>query len=320
MDISYLLLLQQFREATGNVLTPLMELASDFVVGAGYYIIMALLYWCVDKRVGTWLIANTTGGNLLNQAVKNTFCVYRPWIRDSRIIPAGDSIRTATGYSFPSGHTQLATSLFGTLGLWQRKRKWLTVFFALCLALVGFSRNYLGVHTPQDVMVSFLLCACVVLINQRLIPWLEGKSGWDTKILAAGLALCIASLAYITLKPYPMDYVDGVLLVDPAAMMADCYKAVGISLGFLVGWFLERRTVCFVVDGAFACRVARGLIGLVLLFLVYRYAMSWLAELSGALWGELFGWLILSFYITAGYPFLFSRAEKLVEKHNSAKN
>ena len=43
-----------------------------------------------------------SGNRVVNGLLKVTVCAYRPWIRDARIIPYGDSKTTATGYSFPT--------------------------------------------------------------------------------------------------------------------------------------------------------------------------------------------------------------------------
>ena len=89
--------------------------------------------------------------------MKLTACVYRPWIRDARVVPAGDAITTATGYSFPSGHTTTAGPIYGGMAVSGRKRvKPVAVFCVIMVALTAFSRNYLGVHTPQDVLVGLV--------------------------------------------------------------------------------------------------------------------------------------------------------------------
>ena len=121
MDIEYLLLLQSFREYINDALTPFMEMISLFAVT--YLIIVpAFIYWCVDKRSGLYTIVSYNASVAFNAVVKLTFCIYRPWIRDSRVMPAGDAITTATGYSFPSGHTTTATPIYGALAVCARKR------------------------------------------------------------------------------------------------------------------------------------------------------------------------------------------------------
>ena len=75
-------------------------------------LIMAIIYWCVSKAFGTYLLMGWSANRIVNGFLKVTACVYRPWIRDARIVPYGDSMQTATGYSFPSGHSMNGASLF----------------------------------------------------------------------------------------------------------------------------------------------------------------------------------------------------------------
>ena len=113
------------------------------------------MYWCIDKQTGIYTFASYNAGNVLNSTVKLTVCAPRPWIRDARIMPAGDSIRTATGYSFPSGHAVMAGTLYGGMAVsaW-KKMRWISVICIAMILLTGFSRNYLGVHAPQDVLAG----------------------------------------------------------------------------------------------------------------------------------------------------------------------
>ena len=90
MDIEYLLLLQRFRESIHNALTPFMESVSLFAVT---YLIMipVFVYWAVDKRKGLYTLVSYFLCCGFNAMLKLTACIYRPWIRDARIMPAGGS-------------------------------------------------------------------------------------------------------------------------------------------------------------------------------------------------------------------------------------
>ena len=156
MDIDYLLLLQRFRESINDALTPFMEGVSLFAV-TFLIMIPVFVYWVVDKRKGLYTLVSYYLCCGFNAILKLTACIYRPWIRDARVKPAGDAITTATGYSFPSGHTVSAGPLYGGLAVsaWSWK-KWVSAILVFLALLTGFSRNYLGVHTPQDVVVGTL--------------------------------------------------------------------------------------------------------------------------------------------------------------------
>lgn len=308
MDIEYLLLLQKLRMMLDGVLDPFLETLSYLVISSYSYLIMAAIYWCIDKKAGAMLLFNLSGGKVLNQTVKNTCCIYRPWIRDSRIVPVGDSIHTATGYSFPSGHTQIATAQFESIAVWQRKRKWLVVLCMLVVFLVMFSRNYLGVHTPQDVVVSFLMCSFVVFLNGYIIKWVNKSPNNDWIMLGIGTVLCIGFLLYITYKPYPIDYAaDGSILVEPFKMMTDCYLAAGEYLGFLLGWTLERHFIKFEEKVSVPMRLGRFAIGGIILYLFGKFAKAPLISVLGAHWGIFTYLFCVMMFIMVLYPLVFHK-------------
>ena len=311
MDIEYLLYLQQFRETVGSILTPLMNAVTKLSAGFLPIAMMCMIYWAFDRKAGRKILAGLGGGLFINGFLKLTFCVYRPWIRDTRILPYGDSKTAATGYSFPSGHTTRATAMFGGSGLWFMEKKhsvvagllfvlvFLTMFSRNYLGvhtpqdvLVGFistysfpsghttratamfggsglwfmekkhsvvagllfvlvfltmfSRNYLGVHTPQDVLVGFISTAVMMYLTGWLELWSEKEKKRDLMILVAGLLICIAAVLYYEYKPYPLDYLpDGSLLVDPAKMRGDAYEGVGFIASFVICRILEKRQLDF---------------------------------------------------------------------------
>ena len=183
MDIEYLLLLQRLRETAGGLLTPLMELVSELAASSVTIGAAAFVFWAVDRQFGGFLMLNYVGSSLLNQAVKLTACVYRPWVRDGRVQPVLTALDKATGYSFPSGHTQSAAAIYGSVALWYgKKRPWLAGLMAVMILLTGFSRNYLGVHTPQDVLVSMALCAGYLWLNGKVAALLEKRPGLEAQM------------------------------------------------------------------------------------------------------------------------------------------
>ena len=204
----------------------------------------------IDKRSGLYTIASYHASVSINAVVKLTFCVYRPWIRDSRVPPAGDAITTATGYSFPSGHTTTAALIYGRLAVstW-KKLRWISVLCFICLGLTAFSRNYLGVHTPQDVLVGLAIGTAVLFGMSALFRFLTAHQEKENLLLITGAAFCIAALIYITLKPYPMDYVDSKLLVDPERMNKDRYGDIGMLLALCGARFIEKTWIKYKPTG-----------------------------------------------------------------------
>ena len=311
MDIEYLLLLQRLREAAGGLLTPLMELVSELAASSVTIGAAAFVFWAVDRQFGGFLMLNYVGSSLLNQAVKLTACVYRPWVRDGRVQPVLTALDKATGYSFPSGHTQSAAAIYGSVALWYgKKRPWLAGLMAAMILLTGFSRNYLGVHTPQDVIVSMALCAGYLWLNGKVAALLEKRPGLDAAVAAAGVAFALASVAWFSCKSYPLDYVDGALLVDPTVMMEDGFMAAGMVFGFYPGWLIERRWLRFTTSPRRRWQYALAAAALVPMLVIYQLLPGALAGLTGPLWAEFLSCALLAFYVMALVPALICRIQR----------
>lgn len=248
MDIQYLLWLQELRNTTGGLFDEFFNALSKFAVDILPFLPF-VIFWGVDKKWGYYFLTTHWLGELINGLIKLTVCAYRPWIRSDLIEPAGDSKTAATGYSFPSGHTRTATTIYGGVFISQKdKRKWLAVTCAILILLTAFSRNFLGVHTPQDVVVAFLESVLILFA----VSFFSKKINGDEKILdiltLVGVIVVVISLIYIQLKPYPMDYdAAGNLLVDPSKMMNDCFKACGSFLGLLIGSYVDRHYIHYEV-------------------------------------------------------------------------
>ena len=127
IDLQYLLILQNLRIATGGIFDEFFNAISKVAVDVLPFLPF-LIYLSVNKKWGYRCLTAFYGADLLNGTVKLTVCAYRPWIRSDLIEPAGDSKVAATGYSFPSGHTVSATSLYGSVVEHEKdRRRWLAI-------------------------------------------------------------------------------------------------------------------------------------------------------------------------------------------------
>lgn len=263
MDMDILLFLQEFRNAGGAILADFMAKMTFLGEISSALVMLALVYWCISKELGTYLFMGWSGNRLANGALKVTVCEYRPWIRDPRIVPFGDSMTTATGYSFPSGHTMNATTLFGGGALRKDLPGILRIVLALVMVLVGFSRMFLGVHAPQDVLVGAGAGLLVMWLTLKLMRWIEVHPEKDMLVVCIGCALGIAVAIYASVKGYPVDYdAEGNLIVDGAKMANDTFKGVGYCAAFLIGWVLERRYVGFSTDVSLEQKLTRAVVGI----------------------------------------------------------
>lgn len=277
MDIQYLLALQSLREGSPDFVETFFEKLSLIGDGPALVALVLVVYWCVDKRAGQFSFMAFGAGNFVSQLVKNIACVYRPWIRDAGIVPAEGAIEGAGGYSFPSGHTcGTATSLGSFAWLARKRRRWVTAVCVIVILLMCFSRNFLGVHTPQDVLAGLLVAVVMIALVQAFFNWIDRYDALmpghrkDIAVMAVVWTACIASVAVVLLKPYPMDYVGGVLLVDPVSMQKGSFEAAGICMGLSLAWVLERRLVGFTTEGLdLRTRVIRLVVGVAIVGITY---------------------------------------------------
>ena len=272
MDIDFLLTLQTLREGPGAAFTEFLSKMTWFGEMNVVLIFMGLIYWCVSKEIGTYLLMGWSGNRIVNGVLKVSVCAYRPWIRDARIIPEPNAMATATGYSFPSGHSMNGASLFGGLAIRREIRTGLRALFWIMVVLIAFSRIFLGVHTPQDILIGALAGVLVMFLTGKLLQWLEAHPDKDMIVALIGILIAVAAAVFAALKPYPEDYdALGNLLVDGHKMANDTFKAVGWLSAFFAGWILERRFVGFTTEVTMQQRFFRltgGLLSYYAVFLI----------------------------------------------------
>ena len=309
IDLQYLLLLQDLRNATGGIFDELFNAISKLAVDIMPFL-PYIIFWAVDKKWGYRYITTAWLGEVINGVIKLTVCAYRPWIRSPRIEPAGDSKVAATGYSFPSGHTVQATVQYGTTAVWQwNKRRWLAILCGIMIALTAFSRNFLGVHTPQDVIVGFCESALLIFIVGKVQDKVSGNEKALDMLTLAGIAAIIAVLAYVQLKPYPMDYVDGVLLVDPQKMMNDSFKATGAFLGFLIGSYVERHYIHYEIAFTAKCLPLMTCLGAAAMFAWKEiFAGATLVLALGPHWGNFTARCLMTLFAMILWPICINKA------------
>ena len=297
--MEYLLWLQTIRN---GFFDSVIATVTDLVVSPAVYVVIAIIYWCFNKKAALFLAMNVSVGSMVNQTLKNIFCVYRPWIKNPDITPVESALENATGYSFPSGHSQIGSSVFLSIATLYKNKKWLVVLCVFMTILIMFTRNYLGVHTPQDVIVGMLVALTVILINKKLLTWVDCGKNRDIYVAITGVFISVIVLIYLTLKPYPVDLnADGSMLVDPGKMIEDCYVTAGCMFGFFAGWILERRFVNFSVDISTKKKVLRAVLGGAFM-LLYAGLMREKMILVHVLWGEFLQLhLCLSYLYTHGF-------------------
>ena len=311
MDIEILLALQQFRNGAGGFLADFLLKMTFLGELNTVLVIMAIVYWAVNKELGSYLLMGWSGNRLVNGMLKVSVCAYRPWIRDARILPYGNSMETATGYSFPSGHTMNASTVYGGITVRKDMPAVLRAALGIVVAFVAFSRLFLGVHTPQDVLVGAGIGMFVMWLVCRMMRWIDTCPEKDVDVVLVGIILAAAVAVFAAVRNYPADYdANGKLLVDGRKMANDTFKGVGWCVAFLVGWVLERRTVGFSTDVSTTRKLTRIAIGVT----VY-YAVSLILVPMVKVWipgpaGTMTSCFLQMFYVSFLFPWCIKHMER----------
>ena len=234
--MDYLYLLEKIR-------CPFLDTFFQIVTELGFELIalgaICIIFWCINKNFGYQMGFAYFASGMLVQGLKITFRVNRPWVKDPNFVPVGNAMEKATGYSFPSGHTQSATTLFGSLAF-KAKNIWLCILCVFTFLLVGFSRNYLGVHFASDVIVSMILSLGCVFIFGKVFSKIENNKKYDLLIAIVLAAISLGVMIYSLV-------LENMGIITEAKYALDCCKTGGAGLGFAIGWFIERKYVDFSV-------------------------------------------------------------------------
>lgn len=182
-------------------------------------VLTAMLYWCINKKAGQRILFALAGSLNINAAVKNIVKMPRP-IGTKGLISL--RTQTATGYSFPSGHTQTATT-FWTSMITQFKNIWIYIIGILMILGAGISRLYLAVHWPMDVIVGWILGIILSILFIKLFDYIDNSKNYYILVI---IMLIFGVCTY---------FVGG----------EDFYKLFGIYSGFALGYMVEDTYISF---------------------------------------------------------------------------
>ena len=293
--ITVLLWLQQYRETFGPASERIFSILSDILLAAGI-VIAVYMYWCLDKKTGRKMLFMLGTGLYFNTLIKQIMRVPRPWVLDERITPSERSMHSASGYSFPSTHTQLSTMMYGALSARYKKSTVIFIITALSTLMVGFTRMYLGVHTPADVVVGALLGLFFLYASDKAVRALNSKRRRQFAVILFVIAN-LALLAYTLILHYPAT----------PDKYRECLFICGIGVGIAGGMYLETTKLNFTLPENRTDRIKRFVIGLVFTGVVFA-VLNMLSDMNGLdlIFQPLKGFA-LGFIILYVYPLWFSR-------------
>lgn len=296
--MSFLYLLESVRNPVLNIL---MQAVTELGSATMFIAFGMLMFWCVDKRQGYYLLTVGLAGTFLNQFLKISCRVPRPWVRDPSFTIVESARADATGYSFPSGHSQIAVGTYGGLAICRRER-WMRIVGIVLAVLIPFSRMYLGVHTPADVSVG-ALCA-LVLAAALWVPFSRVGTAPRLMIpaLAGTAALGLVLLGYVSFYNFPTDLDTA----SYAEAVKNAWSLLGVTLGLAVSWALDERYLHFSTKAPLWGQAVKLVLGIALLLGILEGTKPLFSLLSGdAQWAHLVRYLLATLFAGTVWPLTF---------------
>ena len=310
----------QLLQKIGDWLTPVMELITSLGYPQAYMVIIAVVYWSIDPKVGLRMAIFLPLVSSLNSILKLAIHAPRPYWVSTEI----KAIHASRGFGMPSGHAQASTVWF-LAGTYLRKT-WIWIAAIFIVFLIGMSRAYLGVHYPTQVIagwgIGIAIMICFLIFEKGLATWLRGLKLYWQLIFVVGVTVIILlagalGLLFTENWEMPVDWkinasphyiMDNKLLNSYS--MASVAGNAGSFLGVAMGAILMGRTGGFQVGGKWWVHILRIVLGLSIMFLLYaglqRIAPGEADLLMYSTWRFL-GFCFISFLALYLLPLLFIR-------------
>jgi undecaprenyl-diphosphatase len=245
-----------------------VPILNEFMLGITYFgdeiaflVVALVLFWCIDKRKAYFVLTVGFLGTISNQFMKLCFRVPRPWVQDPDFTILEQAREAASGYSCPSGHTQSAVGTFGSIA-YTTKNKLIRTISIIIAVLVPFSRMYIGVHTPADVIVSVAIAVTLIFV---LRPIVLGKNRFGFPVLLSVMALlATAFMCYVEFYPFP----DNIDTHNLASGIKNAYTLLGSLLGLCVVYIVDEKWLNFPVKAVWWSQLLKVVFGLALVLLV----------------------------------------------------
>lgn len=272
MQIEILKICQSFANSFFDAFFTLITMLGEetFIV-----VCAAAIYWAVNKKHGKLIAAGLISSVLATNTLKVFFAVERPigqpGIRTLRA-------ETATGHSFPSGHSTSASSFFSGAALALKKPAFYFIS-AVIILLVGFSRLYLGVHWPLDVIAGI----CIGLLFTLVFSLTAENSKAFYIVFGAVIALSASGFW---------------------SCGEDFSKSFGLALGAFAGFVFEEKLVCFKSEGKIVLRILRVIVGCALL-LALKTGLKLI--LPDEYFFHSLRYAFVGFFACGLYPLIFSK-------------
>ncbi len=249
-----------------------------------YMALLPFLYWCFDKKSAARIFVLFLISSWVNTVLKDLINHPRPYNLNESV-----KIGKTPGPGIPSGHAQLSLVVWGSMSLWLKKR-FFTYASIFIILIIAFSRIYLGVHFPTDVLGGWFLGALALIMLWPFFDKIEKFLLQFSPVILAAVAIIIPGLL-------------SQIIASKGSVMS-----MGALSGFCVGIIIENRYIKFSPAANFKTGFLRVLIGLTVLMLVYFAEKILFSKSSQYYLIFIFvhSW-ILCLWVCAGAPWLFKK-------------
>lgn len=250
--------------ALESIRTPFLDKLMGLVTNLGgeaVFIVTAIVvFWCLSKSCGYYMMTVGFAGTIINQFLKLWFRIPRPWVKDPNFTIVESARAEATGYSFPSGHTQNAFAVFGAPARFF-KNTVLRIVFIFLIALTAFSRMYVGVHTPLDVGVSLIVGTILVFVIYPFFRDMDKSPKKVYIIFGIFIVLAAAFVAFVELYDFPAD-IDA---ENYASGLKNAYMILFCAIGLMLTFFIDTKYVHFHTQAVWWAQIIKVVVGLAIL-------------------------------------------------------
>lgn len=284
-----------------SIRTPFWDAVLGGITYLGYETVTIavplFIYWCVSKKWGCYTLLVSFFSLYINQVAKILCRVSRPWVAHPGFTIVENARAAAEGYSFPSGNTADAVC---TLGSWSMftKKEWLRIVFIVLIALVSFSRLYLGVNYPADVLFSLVVSAALVFALYALYSRGEGISRRFRYSFFLVALLSFVFVLFVNLHAWPAD----IEIENLLSARKNGYLMAGISLAMLIGIYFDKNVIDFRVKAPWWAQILKTGFGLALV-LAIKSGLKLI--LPDALWWTAVRYFIATVFATCVWPLTF---------------
>lgn len=252
--MEFLYFLQQLRSPVPDaIFSALTHLGEESV----FLMLALLIFWCVDKQQGYYVLTVSFVGLSLNQFLKLLCRIPRPWVLDPNFPIVEEARAAATGYSFPSGHTQNAVNVFGSIARSTRRRS-VQISCVVLILLVALSRMYLGVHTPLDVVTSLGIGTLLIFVLYPLLQAAQRRPAVMWALLACLCAIAVAFVLYVSFAAFPAD-------IDPdnlASGQKNAWTILGCAFALCVVYAVDHYYLHFETAAPLAAQLCKLVLGI----------------------------------------------------------